>query len=332
MRRNRSTNQFKRRGISRIKNGGFSLRHILLLGSALLFLVSSVLLVRYLIMTIQTRKTNQELKESYYAANSAEPVPINESNDLRNSLPHVSYSPVPVVTPYSVYNIAATQIPVIHQPQSTPEPAMLDQFVKLYKANKDIVGWLKSSAVPEIDFPITQRDNVFYLTHDFYGRTSASGTVFLDQDCSTMPRSENLILHGHNMKNGTMFGKLKSFLEETTFKKDPLISYTTLYQQEQYVPFAVSLVSVDPKDDDYLSLISPDFTDDEQRDDYISRLTAYSVYSLPVDVLLEDELLTLATCHGDEDSERLVIGLRKLRPYENADELVQNIRDKMLVR
>lgn len=328
MRRNQYKNGFRRRGARRIGNRSILVR-VLLLSSAFLFLISAILLVRYLIMTVHTKNLSQELKEQYYSASSL-PL-VTEALEVDIALPRVSYSPVPTITTKSLLGLAATQIPITNQPRNTPEPAMLDSFVQLYKTNRDVVGWLKSSAIPELDFPVTHRDNVFYLTHDFYGRKSASGTVFLDQACLILPRSENLILHGHNMKNGTMFGKLKNFMDETTFKKDPIMSYTTLYQQEQYVPFAVSLISVDPKDYNYLPLISPDFKTDEKREAYINQLTAYSVYSLPIDVLLGDELLTLATCHGDEDSERLVIGLRKVRFYENADELAENIREKMIV-
>lgn len=302
------------------------LRLLLLLGSAGLFIAAVVMIINYINMTRKTVQTQQELKAAYHQT-TEEP---SEATALALApLPIVSYSPPPeqpAATPRPLY---ATQIPAQQGEQAaspTPEPAMAERFVPLYKRNEDVVGWLKLESIQEIDFPITKRDNSFYVNHDFYGRSNAAGTAFLDMSCSVLPSSENYIIHAHNMKNGTMFGKLNHLLNLDTLVQNPLASFDTLYEQGLYVPYAVSIVSIDPNHERYFPIIEPDFLSDAAREEYVQQLVSFSSFALPIDVLIEDELLTLVTCHGNEKDERLVVGYRKLRTTETAYEVKDAIR------
>ncbi len=304
------------------------LRLLLLAGSAGLFLVALVMIVNYINMTRQTVKTGEELKAVYYQGTEAPHTeePIIEAQALA-PLPIVSYSPPPQLPEETPRPFYATQIPMQQAIVAlTPEPAMAERFVTLYKRNQDVVGWLKLESVQEIDFPITKRDNSFYVNHDFYGRSNAAGSAFLDMSCSVLPGSENYIIHAHNMKNGTMFGKLNHLLSLDTLVQKPLASFDTLYEQGLYVPYAVSIVSIDPGDERYFPVIEPEFLSDDAKQAYVQQLVSFSAYALPIDVLMEDNLLTLVTCHGNEQDERLVVGYRKLRANEAAFEVEDNIR------
>ncbi len=281
--------------------------------SLALFAAAGFLLVRYIIMTNNTKALQAELKESYDSyEKSSESAAANATSAVQ-MLPEVSYAPA---------NYQPSQPPV------TQEPAMAPEFVNLYSKNQDIFAWLKLEGIKEIDFPITQRDNSFYVSHDFYGRKSAAGAPFLDASCSVMPSSENMIVHAHNMKNGTMFGKLNHLLDEETLKNHPLASFKTLYEDSMFVPFAVSVISLDPGSARYVPLIKSEFQTLSEREHYVDSLIEFSSYSLPVDVLAQDELLTLVTCHGNEDSERLVVGYRKLREDETPVEIENYFKDR----
>ncbi len=78
----------------------------------------------------------------------------------------------------------------------------------LREINPDYVFWLQ---IPEtvIDYPVVYKDNDYYLRRDFYGEKNKHGTIFLDVSCGLS--DEFLLLHGHNMKDGTMFGSLRNF-------------------------------------------------------------------------------------------------------------------------
>lgn len=307
----------------------------LALGSAVCFIVAAVLLVRYARMTASTVKTQQELRAAYQGEEAA-PTPLDAAPAAtEEAMPFVSFSPPPAaLTPPPVF-AAATQIPVGAAQttvQATPEPAMGERFVELYRRNGDIAGWLKIPAVKEIDFPIVHSNDLFYIDHDFYRRKNAGGTAFLDCANSILPRDENLIIHAHNMKNGTMFGKLHTLLNLETLKSSPLLSFDTLYDKGIYAPYAVALVSIEPSSDRYFPLFETNFDSDEARDEYVQALRQFSVFALPVDVINDDELLTLATCHGKEDTERLVVGYRKLRDYEEQEKMENVIRSATVRR
>ena len=90
------------------------------------------------------------------------------------------------------------------QAEPTEEPAAERNIPKLIAANTDCIGWLSIDGT-NISYPVmhTPHDPQKYLRRNFYGEYSQSGVPFLDGRCDF--QSTNLIIYGHNMKNGTMF-------------------------------------------------------------------------------------------------------------------------------
>ena len=98
----------------------------------------------------------------------------------------------------------------------------------LYRDNRDLVGWLRMEGI--LDLPVVYKDNKYYLMHDFYKNKSAAGTLFLDENHPFRENAQNLLLHGHNMKDGTMFGRLVQYETNLQFlKNNPFIQYSTLW-------------------------------------------------------------------------------------------------------
>lgn len=97
------------------------------------------------------------------------------------------------------------------QVEPTEEPAAERNIPKLIAANTDCIGWLSIDGT-NISYPVmhTPHDPQKYLRRNFYGEYSQSGVPFLDGRCDF--QSTNLIIYGHNMKNGTMFSDLKKYL------------------------------------------------------------------------------------------------------------------------
>lgn len=308
----RFDNQKKRRRSQHKKQ---RLSKLVLLASAALLVACAVLLIRYGWQTLEARKLQKEVQADYAAAVNAaqqQSTPALENADAQQS-------PLPDAQNETELNLAA-----VPQTPDTPAPlaasaVIRDQFLSLYSKNKDLAGWLKSDAVPEIDFPVVLRDNDYYLYRDFYGRQSMSGTIFLDQSTQIQPRSQNLVLHGHNMKNGTMFGKLYQYLDIARVRTSPLIKFSTLYETSLYVPYAVSLVSVDADSPRFVPLVHPTFSTEGEAGAYAGVLKGMSSFQLPIDVSDGDRLLTLVTCYGDEQHERLVVAFRELRQDENKE-------------
>lgn len=112
---------------------------------------------------------------------------------------------------------AVSQIaePTVATAQTESEPAEQSAAERNIQAliteNADCIGWLSIDGT-NISYPIMHipHDPQKYLRRNFYGKYSQSGVPFLDGRCST--DSGNLIIYGHNMKNGTMFSDLKKYL------------------------------------------------------------------------------------------------------------------------
>ena len=85
---------------------------------------------------------------------------------------------------------------------------ILPQYREIYKENNDLVGWLYIPNT-DIDYPVLQNeDNEYYLHRDFYGNENKNGQLILDSKCDAWTPSYNLVVSGHNMKHGLMFGTL----------------------------------------------------------------------------------------------------------------------------
>lgn len=106
------------------------------------------------------------------------------------------------------------------------------QFGELMKENPDTVGWLRIEGT-NMDYPIVQgEDNDFYLNHDFYGKESVGGSVYLDYESQGDFVGRNQILYGHNMKNGSMFRDVNYYKEEEYFKEH---QYFSIYTPEREI-------------------------------------------------------------------------------------------------
>ena len=224
------------------------LRKLLLVAAAGLLLVAGYMVVDYIRQGNSTVKLQEELRAQREQAATLAPTAAP------------TQAPVAALAQADPTAVAQPTPEPTAKPLPTPGAPMLAHLVNSYSRNNDLAGWLQSDAIADIDFPVVQRDNDYYVHRDFYGRSNLAGTVFLDADNQTLPQDQNLVLHGHNMKNGTMFGKLVRLLDRATLVEAPFFDFSTLYEGSSYVPYAISLTSVDPANPRYMNFIQPHFT------------------------------------------------------------------------
>ncbi len=188
----------------------------------------------------------------------------------------------------------------------------LPEMLKLSRVNPDLIGWLHIDGV--VNLPVVYRDNEYYLTHDFYGHHSKAGTLFLDAGHPLTEDAANLLIHGHDMTDGTMFGLLVHYQRSGYIEKHPEIRFSTLWEAERYLIFAVLRTPTDPKKDGFVNCYAhPAFASDADFNAYMDKLRRHAMRTADVDVRPGDALLTLTTCLDDD---RLVIVARKLRSNE----------------
>lgn len=188
------------------------------------------------------------------------------------------------------------------------------RFDAARQKNPDIVGWLSVGGL--LREPVVQRDNEYYVTHDASGRRNSNGAIFLDVNADLSTRPYTLILYGHNMKSGAMFGCLRNYEYAGFCEKHPILTFNTLYEEGRYVIFAVGKVSDRLIDENYVDLFRLSTSmKTEDRQSAIDTLKASSMRRFQADVRPEDQLLLLITC-TDEAGERRVVAARRLREGE----------------
>jgi len=262
---------------------------------ALLFLVSVFLFAVYQISAYFIHSHRAKQEEAMIRTLIAE----TSDNEVESGDP----SPVVQNTP----SPAPTALPkenVYIEPEPKA-PETLTQFSKPLLINPDTVGKLKLGE--SIDTYVVQRDNSYYLRRSFTGEYNFSGAIFLDVTCSIFPQSRMLIIHGHNMKDGTAFGKLSRYDSLHYLNQYPVIRFSTLYESGEYQPFAAVYYSTNPKADNYLDLYQGNYLSDEAFIAFIQKAQSMSVYRISMIVKPKDKIIVLTTCATDDPDMRFAL-------------------------
>ncbi len=194
------------------------------------------------------------------------------------------------------------------------KPAVLKKYKDLYEQNKDLAGWL-SIAGTNINYPVMQtgeKNGDFYLHHDFEKKESDHGTLFIDARNDYVDRDTNLIIYGHNMRDGTMFGGLKSFMDKNYFEQHPELVFDTIYEKAKYRIVAVCLSKVNYQDDHafrYYNFLNAGSREEFQA--FLANIQQLTVFDQKIDISYGDELLTLSTCNSYIQDGRLFLIAKK---------------------
>ena len=201
----------------------------------------------------------------------------------------------------------------IHK-ESVKLPDVLDEYKTLYQKNKKLIGWLKIDDTL-IDYPVMQTsDNEYYLDHNYNQEYDKNGSLFLDCDCSAYPQSTNLIIYGHHMKSGQMFGGLQKYAKESYAQKHSIIRFDTIYEKGTYQVMYVFRSKVYNENDivfKYYQFIEAN--SEEEFNSYMKEMEAVSLYDTGVTASFGDRILTLSTCDYSQDDGRFVVVAKKIK-------------------
>ncbi len=280
--------------------------------SAGLIVFGTVHLAGYFREWASARKTAEALRQVYESASavSDDPTPVPAASPVTAVPSTPRPSPAPTAAPPAY--LAALEYP------DNPQAQVSSLFKALRRENKDIVGWLKIDGL--LDEAVTQRDEVYYMNHDALGKSNANGAIFLDSGISLKTRPYSLVLYGHNMKSGAMFGSLRHYETAAFYQKNPYISFNTMYEDGRYVVFAAGTVSIDRNAWHYMDFFALNSASARERQAVLDTLKSVSLFTCPVTVRPDDQLLLLVTC-VEKDTERRVVAARRIRPGENEEAL-----------
>lgn len=205
--------------------------------------------------------------------------------------------------------------PTIHYTEDGERviPEVLDEYKNLYNSNKRLIGWLKIDDT-NIDYPVMQTtNNEYFLTHNVNQQSDRNGALFLDKDCDVLEPSTNLIVYGHHMKSGNMFGTLDKYSSEDYYKKHPVIQFDSIYEKGTYEVMYVFRSRIYNEEDvifKYYQFI--DAMSQQEFDSNMEEMAAMSLYDTGVTASYGDRLLTLSTCDYYVDDGRFVVVARRI--------------------
>ena len=208
-------------------------------------------------------------------------------------------------------------------------PLVLLPFAeKMLEINPDYVGYV---SIPDrvSEAVVQYTDNDYYLKKNIYGQTRSCGTVFADfrdnvSDYADL-QSDNIILYGHNQRDGTMFGELDYYKWDYKYwLKNPFIYFDNKYEQSTYVIIASFVINTEPEHDngyvfDYHNYINFDKT--HPFETFIKEISERSHFITGIDATENDKYITLSTCSYEWEPARHIIIGRKLREGETVENL-----------
>lgn len=169
---------------------------------------------------------------------------------------------------------------------------------ELLSKNGDYIGWLTVNGA-DISLPVVMAgDNEKYLHTGFDGKWLDAGTLFVNASNRSV-LDKNVVIFGHNMNNGTMFGKIKKYKETdgNIYKNNPYITFHTIEGSFKYQIYAVYLADGSGKKDNFFinTAIRTNFSD-EAFLNYMTTVRQKAYYNTGVTVKPDDRIITLITC------------------------------------
>ena len=192
---------------------------------------------------------------------------------------------------------------------------MLPNMQSIYEKNNDVVGWIKIEGTV-IDYPVmyTPDDGEFYLYKDFYKNKDINGSIFIDKHCHLEPRDTNLIFHGHNMNNGSMFGALIKYKSKDFYDSHKQILFDTLYENQIYEIVSVFISKVYNVSDNIFKYYRfYNAKNQEEFNYFYENIKNLSLYEINTQAEFGDEFITLSTCENSVKNGRFVVVAKKLK-------------------
>lgn len=197
--------------------------------------------------------------------------------------------------------------------KDTPIPDILPEYKKIHQRNQKLIGWVKIDDTI-IDYPVMQTvNNEYYLDHNFNQEEDRNGCIFMDYQCDVIKGCDNMILYGHHMKSGKMFGTLNKYSEESYYEEHPIIQFDTIYEKGKYQVMYVFRSKVYSEEDvtfKYYQFINA--ASEMEFNSYLNEMAALSLYDTGVVASYGDKLLTLSTCDYQEKKGRFVVVAKKI--------------------
>ncbi len=188
-----------------------------------------------------------------------------------------------------------------------------DKYVDVYNQNSDFIGWICIDGT-KINYPVMQTPNNpdFYLKHSFDKSYSEYGVPYMQENCR-LGVSDNCIVYGHHMQDGSMFADLCKYENPDFFNGHKTFRFDTLGSFGEYEIVCVFKTSVYAEDGfKYYHFV--DAANAEEFNAYLSTCQTLALYDTGVSAQYGDKLLTLSTCEYSRTNGRMVVVAKLCTP------------------
>ena len=215
------------------------------------------------------------------------------------------------------------ETPLLETPDETDEPAELteeelraqqaalahEKYGALFEQNQDFIGWISIDGT-NINYPVMQTPTNpdYYLKHAFDKNWSDYGVPYIEESC-IMGISNNIVIYGHHMKNGSMFADLCNYTDEDFWREHPLIHFDTLSSFGEYEIVAVFRFNTNKETFKYNECVT---MNEEEFNEFMQEVHAREMYDTGIDAEYGDQLLTLSTCEYFYKNGRFVVVAKKV--------------------
>ncbi len=193
--------------------------------------------------------------------------------------------------------------------------------IKIFKWYKDktnnnkIAEQIKSTVIVEEEngdeYPVVKgTNNSFYLNHCFDKSNNSAGWIFADYRNKFDNTDKNIVIYGHNIRDGSMFGSMLDILNAKWYENEENTNITLYTENEKCMYKVFSIYKIE--NEDYY--IKTEFKNDNEFEDFIKTLKKRSIKDFNVDVSKDDNILTLSTC-ANNNKYRVVLHAKKVKYY-----------------
>ncbi|MDE7266465.1 MAG: class B sortase [Lachnospiraceae bacterium] len=197
---------------------------------------------------------------------------------------------------------------------SQKEPVILSKFSALYEENSDFAGWLSIEGT-KINYPVMARegDNDYYLDKNFSRQEDKNGLLILDYRSDLLADGNNIIIYGHNMRTGVMFGTLDKYKSREFCMEHQTIRFDSLYEEGTYRVVAAMLSAVAYEDEEVFRYYDAiDVSTQESFEEFRQNIESNALYTTDESLTYGDICLILSTCDYYTEDGRFVVIAKKI--------------------
>lgn len=192
---------------------------------------------------------------------------------------------------------------------------LMEEVKELQKENEDVKAWIKINDT-NINYPVVQAsDNNYYLYRNYKKENSNYGSIFIDSNSNIENPNSNIIMYGHNMKDGSMFKDLLKYADEEYYNNHKYIEFVTNTSSSTYEIIAVFKSRIFYKNEKnvFRYYQCTNLNNEQDYNYYVNNCKELSLYDTGVNAEYGEQIITLITCEYSSENGRMVVVAKKAK-------------------